>query len=62
MYSICLFPVIIKPSTSGTAPLVDNIIVNTVDIDTVSGLINDITDHLPIFAAFPFFYETENHN
>lgn len=55
MYSNSLFPVIIKPSriTTDTATLIDNIFTNTIESKIVGGLlINDISDHLPVFAIF----------
>lgn len=56
MYSISLF-LVISRITSGSATLIDNIFVNTVDTDTISGLlINDITDHLPVFVVLPNFF------
>lgn len=59
MYSNCLFPVIIKPSriTIDTATLKDNIFTNKIDYDIVGGLIiNDISDHLPVFAIFRNYF------
>lgn len=63
MHSTSLFPVIIKPSriTSDTATLIDNIFVNTIDIDTISGLlINDITNHLPVCSFSKLLSKAEN--
>ncbi len=62
MYSNCLFPVIIKPSriTTDTATLIDNIFTNKIDYEIVGGLlINDVNDHLPVFAIFQNFFGTK---
>ena len=48
-----LYPLITKPTriTKDTATLIDNIFTNAIDKRTVNGiLINDITDHFPIFS------------
>ena len=53
LFSIGLFPLITKPSriTNHSATLIDNIFSNEIESNTVSGLmINDITDHLPVFV------------
>lgn len=53
MYASGLNPLITRPSriTNHSATLIDNIFTNVLDIDITSGLmINDISDHLPIFA------------
>ncbi len=51
-----LYPVISKPSriTSHSATLIDNIFTNNIDDNSIfSGLLmNDITDHLPVFVMF----------
>ncbi len=55
MYSRGLYPTITKPSriTSSCATLIDNIFVNILEKTIKSGLlINDITDHLPIFVTY----------
>lgn len=65
MYSNSLFPVIIKPSriTTDTATLIDNIFTNKIDSKIVGGLlINDISDHLPVFAIFQNFFKEKNEN
>ena len=52
MYSIGLYPLIDKPSriTQYSASLIDNIFTNELTNQIISGLlINDISDHLPIF-------------
>ncbi len=52
MYSLSLFPTITKPSriTSQSATLTDNILTNNIEDNFTSGLlINDISDHLPVF-------------
>jgi len=53
MYSIGLYPCINKPSriTTHSATIIDNILTNNMSSKLESGLlINDITDHLPIFV------------
>ena len=53
MYSIGLYPLIDKPSriTQYSASLIDNIFTNELTNQIISGLlINDISDHLPIFS------------
>ena len=53
MYSIGLYPLIDKPSriTQYSATLIDNIFTNELTNQIISGLlINDISDHLPIFS------------
>lgn len=55
MFTNNQFPAITKPSriTLETATLIDNIYTNAIEKQTTAGLlINDITDHLPIFAIF----------
>lgn len=55
MYSMNLFPIITQPSkiTSHSATLIDNIFTNIIDDKITSGLIiNDITDHLPVFMIY----------
>ncbi len=62
MYSNSLFPVITKPSriTIDTATLIDNIFTNEINYEIVGGLlINDISDHLPVFAIFQNFFGTK---
>ena len=52
MHSIVLYPLIDKPSriTQYSATLIDNIFTNELTNQIISGLlINDISDHLPIF-------------
>ena len=52
MYSIDLYPLIDKPSriTQYSATIIDNIFTNELTNQIISGLlINDISDHLPIF-------------
>ena len=53
MFSLGLYPLIDKPTriTAYSATLIDNIFTNELDSTISSGLIiNDISDHLPIFA------------
>ena len=55
MFTNNLFPVITKPSriTTDTATLIDNIYTNAIESQITAGLlINDISDHLPVFALF----------
>lgn len=55
MYSNSFFPLILKPSriTINTATLIDNIFTNEMSKDKIAGLlINDISDHLPVFSVF----------
>lgn len=55
MYSRGLYPTITRPSriTSSCATLIDNIFLNIIDKNVKSGLlINDTTDHLPIFVTY----------
>lgn len=55
MYSIGLHPNITRPSrvTTHSATLIDNIFTNDIDNKTISGLlINDISDHLPVFTVY----------
>ena len=55
MYSDLLSPLINRPTriTSHTATLIDNIITNNIDADSVNGLLfSDISDHLPIFSIW----------
>ena len=53
MFSLGLYPLIDKPTriTAYSATLIDNIFTNELGSTISSGLIiNDISDHLPIFA------------
>ncbi len=53
LYSMSLFPSITKPTrvTSHCATLIDNIFTNNMENNLVSRLlINDISDHLPVFV------------
>ena len=61
MYGLGLHPLIDRPSriTTHSCTLIDNIFTNQINHSIRSGLlINDITDHLPIFALCN--YEIEN--
>ena len=61
MYGLGLYPLIYRPSriTTHSCTLIDNIFTNQINYSIRSGLlINDITDHLPIFALCN--YELEN--
>lgn len=60
LFSIGLFPLITKPSriTSHSATLIDNIFSNEIESNIVSGLmINDISDHLPVFVLHKNEYQ-----
>ena len=62
MYSNNLFPLITKPSriTIETATLIDNIFTNSLESQITAGLlINDISDHLPVFAFFQHQYKKD---
>ena len=53
MFSLGMFPLISKPSriTDVSATLIDNIFTNELTYTITSGLlINDISNHLPVFA------------
>ena len=53
LFSHMLFPLITKPTriTANSATLIDNIFTNHLTADICNGIIiNDISDHLPIFA------------
>ena len=53
LYSLCMFPLINKPTriTNHSATLIDNIFTNAFGISHNSGiLVNDLSDHLPIFS------------
>lgn len=55
MYSLGLCPMITKPSriTAQSATLIDNIFTNEIENRSISGLlINDISDHLPVFIVY----------
>ena len=57
IFSMGLFPLITKPSriTNHSATLIDNIFTNNTQHKNISGLvINDITDHLPVFAVYGY--------
>ena len=61
MYGLGLYPLIDRPSriTNHSCTLIDNIFTNQINCSIRSGLLmNDITDHLPIFALCN--YEIEN--
>ncbi|XP_042076683.1 uncharacterized protein LOC106633234 [Haplochromis burtoni] len=63
MYSIGLFPLITRPTriTSHCATLLDNIFTNIIEGKIKSGLlINDISDHLPVFASYNCHYKVNN--
>ena len=52
LYSLCMFPLINKPTriTNHSATLIDDILSNAIEICHKSViLVNDISDHLPIF-------------
>ena len=65
MYSMSLIPKIIRPSriTSHCATLIDNIFTNEIENNTISGLlINDISDHLPVFTIYDCNYKNKLDN
>ena len=56
MYSSHFYPVINRPTriTANLATLIDNIFNNNIHFDSFRGiLINDLSDHLPVFQIFP---------
>ena len=55
LFSYMLIPIITRPTrlTAHTATLIDNIFTNCLTQIITNGIIiNDISDHLPIFASF----------
>ncbi len=63
LYSLSLHPKITRPSriTSHCATFIDNKFTNDLDNNTVSGLlINDISDHLPVFKVYDKNYKNNN--
>ena len=55
MFSLHLYPLVSKPTriTSHTATVIDNIFTNILDNEIISGiLINDISDHFPVFMLY----------
>ena len=63
LHSRGLYPLITKPSraTSFSATLIDNIFTNVLENNINSGLvINDISDHLPVFATFTYELQRKN--
>ena len=65
MFSMGLFPLITKPSRimSHSATLIDNIFTNELKHESTSGLIlNDISDHLPVFTLFEYKVKRQNDN
>lgn len=62
MYSICLFPTILRPTRiiCDSATLIDNIFINDIGNRVISGLlISDIIDHLPVFGTVPNVLKTD---
>ena len=60
MYSMSYYPIITRPSriTSHCATLIDNIFTNDIENNTLSRpLINDISDHLPVFTVYDRNYK-----
>lgn len=56
MFSSHFYPVINKPTriTPKTATIIDNIFINNVDRNSINGiLMNDLSDHLPVFQVIP---------
>lgn len=65
MYSMSLFPTITKPTriTSHCASLIDNIFTNNIKSKLISGiLMNDISDHLPVFLIYECNYKKKRGN
>ena len=65
MYSLGLYPLITRPSriTSHSATLIDNIFTNELRHENISGLVlNDITDHLPVFTLYDYRVRRQNDN
>lgn len=63
MYSMSLFPKITRPTriTTNSATLIDNIYSNEMENKLKSGiLINDITDHLPVFISYDYNYRKKD--
>ena len=61
LYSMNLYPKITRPTriTSHCATLIDNIFINDIINSTISGLlVNDISDHLPVFMVYDNNYKT----
>lgn len=59
IYSMSLYPTITRPSriTTHGATLIDNIFTNNMEWNSMSGLlINDISDHLPVFLVYECKY------
>ena len=55
LFSYMFIPIITRPTrlTAHTATLIDNIFTNCLTQNITNGIIiNDISDHLPIFASF----------
>lgn len=64
MYSLGLYPTILKPSriATGSATLIDNIFSNKIGNTIASGLlIKDISDHLPVFIILKNFFKNVTH-
>ena len=62
LYSNGYFPLISRPTrvTENSGTLIDNIFTSEISVGIKSGiLINDITDHLPIFASIPYYSKKE---
>ena len=62
LYSNGYFPLINRPTrvTENSGTLIDNIFTSEISVGIKSGiLINDITDHLPIFASIPYYSKKE---
>ena len=63
MYAIGLYPLIDRPTliSNQSFSLIDNIFTNVTNYNITSGiLINDITDHLPVFAICRPTYPNPN--
>ena len=63
IYSFCMYPLITRPTrvTEFSGTLIDNMYTSELMTSVTSGiLINDITDHLPIFAYIDYDMEVDN--
>lgn len=53
MYSNSPFPLIVRPTRVTVETLIDNIFTNVTENKITAGLlVNDISDHLPVFGIF----------
>ena len=61
LLSFYMQPIIDSPTriTETTATLLDNIFTNANTLDNSGILLSDISDHLPVFAIFPFYNDVK---